>query len=150
MRVGELRILFIEDEPDQVRGTQMRLQRVGCITTISRTLEDAIHRLHREEFDILIVDGRLPAVSDGPMDLDGGLQLIRDLRSGRYGELNRNKPFFMLTAQFRSVDTGIVRAFEQLGNCLGVENKLRQYNVVKTILLIREQQAVRDTGPSSL
>lgn len=124
------RVLFVEDEPQNVRVTQARLQRSGHQTKFATNVSEAETLLRNERFDVLVVDIRLPDKPEGVLDFDGGLTLIKQLRGGVYGEENRATPFIILTGQKRSLDLGGV---QRLGGCLGVEKKLTQYRTVDII-----------------
>ena len=67
-----MRILLIEDEAEMARLLASRLSREGFAVDVGRTLEDTITTLKSSNYDIILLDRRLP---DGD-----GLSLLPTLR----------------------------------------------------------------------
>ena len=62
-----------------------------------------------DEFDILLVDGRMPAVL-GASPADMGLQVIDDLRAGRFGEGGKNIPIVVYSGVKEVIERAVVEA----------------------------------------
>lgn len=81
-----MKILLVEDDVIIADNIKMLLQRSGYVTSISKTVEDAIDLLHANEYDLVICDRRLP---DGD-----GLEIAKNLRQSEL-----ETPILMLTAK---------------------------------------------------
>ena len=85
------RILLVEDDEDIARLALLHLQDIdGAVEHVARG-DDALERAHAENWDLLILDLRLPAKS--------GLDICRSLR-----ERGNHVPILMLTAKSGELD----------------------------------------------
>ena len=69
-----LRILYIDDNEDDLELTRLLLQRQGgdLVIDLARSAEEALARLHEEDYDCVICDYMMPKTD--------GMQLLQDLR----------------------------------------------------------------------
>ena len=84
-------ILLVEDEPDIAQLVELHLRDVGLNVTYSASGDEALVLAQQGNFDLLILDLRLPGMS--------GLEICRRLR-GEGSEL----PILMLTAKTTELD----------------------------------------------
>jgi DNA-binding NtrC family response regulator len=54
------RVLIVDDEHSICRALQITYERAGYVARAVESAEDAVHLLHRERFDCLVVDLRMP------------------------------------------------------------------------------------------
>jgi len=86
-----MRILLVEDDPDQLEPLHTVLLQAGHIVDALEDGETAQWLLSQKEYDLLILDWMLPNVS--------GLSLCRQYRS-----LGKTSPILMLTAKDTTTD----------------------------------------------
>lgn len=87
-----MRVLVVEDDAPVAQGLKEGLQQIGYTVDVAGSAEEAAGFMHRESFDIALVDIGLPRAD--------GLSLIRQLRDG--GE---TLPVLVLTARGSMDDT---------------------------------------------
>lgn len=87
-----MRVLVVEDDAPVAQGLKEGLQQIGYTVDVAGSAEEAADFMHRESFDIALVDIGLPR-SDG-------LSLIRQLREG-----GATLPVLVLTARGSMDDT---------------------------------------------
>ena len=63
MDVKLKRILIIDDEPSILRTLKMQLQRLGFLAETADSGKDAIEKLKRKGFDLIITDLKMPGIS---------------------------------------------------------------------------------------
>jgi len=73
MNGKKTKILFIEDEPDQIRMISLRLQRNGYEVISSMNGEEGLQRAVKENPDLILVDVIMPGID--------GFEVCRRLRA---------------------------------------------------------------------
>jgi DNA-binding response OmpR family regulator len=122
-------ILAIEDAAGTIQEVAADLKDAGINIDYAESVSQAERKLSDVIYDILIVDVMIKD-SDETLAEQGGVELIRRLRSGELGKKNLNTPFFILTGQKPSLDEG---AIHLISGCLGIEKKLLQHRLVAKI-----------------
>jgi len=115
-----LKVLWADDDPDDLAGERRHLRYRGHSVEISEDFESTATLLTREEFDVLILDQRMPW--EGRTAIHAGSSLLLQLRDGKLGELNRDIQFVFVTASPDWVDECAV-PIRDLPECLGVAEK---------------------------
>jgi CheY-like chemotaxis protein len=69
------RVLLVEDDELVLTTTAQLLEELGAQVTLSRSAEDALRRLGKQSYDLIIADYRLPGSS--------GIDVIRRARESR-------------------------------------------------------------------
>lgn len=128
--IDKLRVLLIEDEISTVRGTIRGLERKNFTIDKVGSVVEAENCIGNNTYDLLIIDIRIPLEPRGKAEDDAGLDIIRRLRNGNLGPLNRNSHFIILTAQNRAVR---IDEFENNKNFLGVFGKLEHMDFLREI-----------------
>jgi CheY-like chemotaxis protein len=57
------RVFIIDDEPAILRTLKMQLQRLGCFVETANSGIEAIQKLKRTSFDLIITDIKMPGIS---------------------------------------------------------------------------------------
>jgi DNA-binding response OmpR family regulator len=83
---GELRILLVEDEKKLANAVSQGLNGNGYEVTIAGSGEEGFYLLHRQPFDLVLLDVMLPHRS--------GIEVLKDLRSGGF-----KMPVLILTSR---------------------------------------------------
>jgi phosphate regulon transcriptional regulator PhoB len=91
--VDTRKILIVDDEPDIVELVTYNLRKEGFDVSSSFDGEDALARIRKEKFDLIILDLMLPGIQ--------GMEICRILRNDPG---TRNIPIIMLTAKGEEVD----------------------------------------------
>jgi CheY-like chemotaxis protein len=115
-----LKVLWADDDPDDLAGERRHLRRRGHSVETSEDFESTAACLIKHEFDVLILDQRMPW--QGRTAINAGSSLLLQLRDGGLGDLNRNIPFLFVTASPDWVDDCEV-PIRDLPECLGVAEK---------------------------
>ena len=90
----DILILIVDDEPNMLRLTKLRLKELGFENVIEATDgEGALQRLSVEKVDLIISDWKMP-------DMDG-LKLLQMLRTNKK---YRDIPFLMVTSSNQKND----------------------------------------------
>src|ERR1700720_4326409 len=71
------RILVVDDDPQIRRVMRVSLTAEGYEVSDARSGEEALERLHRENYDLVLLDVNMPDM--------GGIEVCRTLRRGRHG-----------------------------------------------------------------
>ncbi len=100
---GEPRVLIVDDDPDIRDVVSVMLEAVGLRVVAVESGEDALERIAREPFDLLVLDWNLPRMT--------GLDLCRALRRD---PAQASLPVLFLTANASSQD--MVEAFASGGD----------------------------------
>jgi DNA-binding response OmpR family regulator len=87
------RILIVEDDKNIAKLVKYNLDKAGYKAEISRTGEDALKRVDKEKFDLVILDIMLPKMD--------GFEVCRELRGRKKFS---GMPIIMLTARGEEVD----------------------------------------------
>lgn len=91
--MGRKNILIIDDEPDLVELITYNLKKEGYIASCAVDGEDALQKIKKEQFDLIILDLMLPGIQ--------GMELCRLLRTNPKTE---QIPIIMLTAKGEEID----------------------------------------------
>jgi len=91
--VDRRRIFIVDDEPDIVELVTYNLAKEGFEVDSSFDGEEALNRIRKEEFDLIILDLMLPGMQ--------GMEICRILRND---PRTKNIPIIMLTAKGEEVD----------------------------------------------
>ncbi|MGD1046742.1 MAG: hypothetical protein ABR936_15645 [Bacteroidota bacterium] len=95
-----LKILAIEDVPNSFLGPFGELQDQGYQIKIVGSIEEGISALTDNEFDIMLLDWRLPRKAhNGHIDDKGGEAVIDSMLKGVCKEWNKKIPFIVITGQ---------------------------------------------------
>jgi len=96
------RILWVEDEVGTIKGTVRSARRRDCDVMIAESTAEAVNLLKDEEFDLLIVDFRIPKDS-GSIPIKGeGINLIKSVLNQCKNKEYLKKRVLLLTAQLAS------------------------------------------------
>jgi CheY-like chemotaxis protein len=128
-------VLVIEDQFKQISGIVRKIDRFVDSVDRATSKQEAEGYLRKNKYQLLIVDLGIPAVKNGDVNLELklGLELIKEIRSGDFGQINKKVEYVIVTAQKR----GMSDLHEQLDErCIGVYTKLDPLGVVQ---LINEQ-----------
>lgn len=87
------RILLVDDEPDIIELVSYNLVKEGFEISSASDGEHALNKIHKENFDLIILDLMLPRIH--------GMELCRILRNN---QKTKNLPILMLTAKSEEVD----------------------------------------------
>lgn len=136
------RMLVVEDIVRTIAGTLMRLEdeqswRVSFASDVQTA--EAMLRMH--EYGLLLLDWRLPQVFGESTDDKAGLGILRRLKQGNLGEINRNISVVVVTSPGRVIETAELRSFQGF---LGVYFKGQDINV-----LLRLTEKVKPEAPMS-
>jgi DNA-binding NtrC family response regulator len=69
---NEIRVLVVDDERPIRFLMEKELPRAGCLVTCAESGEDALERLRTQEFDVVLMDLKMPGI--------GGLEALRRIR----------------------------------------------------------------------
>ncbi|HEU0130293.1 MAG TPA: hypothetical protein VFQ85_04790 [Mycobacteriales bacterium] len=105
------RALWVEDEPDLVRGSALKIELdTGVRVVFAQDVESAAILLKEEIFSLLIVDLRLPF--NGQLRHDGGQVLLDQLKGGALGSANQRIEFVVMTSTGVEVDDSSIRSYQ--------------------------------------
>lgn len=124
------RILIVEDDPSNVRGTIALLENKGVLVDIATSVEGAKDALMQHSYSLMLVDWTLPLFPGGPNDSDAGGKLIELVTAGEAGDNNKDIQYFVITKQtdqFRLEQT-------TSGDTLGVLSKLDALAIVTRVV----------------
>jgi len=77
---NQIRVLVVDDERPIRFLMEKELPRAGCVVTCAESGEDALERLRTQEFDVVLMDLKMPGI--------GGLEALRRIReSGASAEV---------------------------------------------------------------
>jgi CheY-like chemotaxis protein len=111
---GGRSILWVDDDPQTVRGQGRWLEHLGNEVVLVESAEAAVDLLSEGHFDLLLVDERL---SDSG---ESGSALMRQLRNGELGFRNAAAPFMFVTAYRDLLDS---KEFDSEDGFLGTFDK---------------------------
>ena len=94
-RLGGVRALIVDDDPDARLMTQRLLEGMGAAVDAAGSADEALHCLARARYDVLVSDIGMPGAD--------GYELIRRVRAGA-DTANRDVPAVALTAYARAQD----------------------------------------------
>jgi len=89
-------LLGLEDEPDTTANIVGRLHDFGHRVARAHNLESAIARSKDDSLQGILLDQRFSTATE--FNGRAGLEFIRALKGGLYGEMNRDVPFVVLTS----------------------------------------------------
>ncbi|WP_022661301.1 PAS domain S-box protein [Paucidesulfovibrio longus] len=90
LRSKNLRVLLVEDNPENVIVAQALLERLGHASAAVGGGLAALERLRSEAFDVVLMDVEMPGID--------GFETTRRIRAGEGGESARNLPVVAMTA----------------------------------------------------
>lgn len=85
-----MRVLLVEDNPENVLVGRAFLKRMGMEALVARDGRQALSLLAQEQVDVVLMDLEMPHMD--------GLEASRRIRAGEAGEINRQVPIVALTA----------------------------------------------------
>ncbi len=91
--MSALRILVVDDEADIVELVTYNLKKEGFEVSSALDGEDALARIRKEKFDLIVLDLMLPGIQ--------GMEICRIMRSNPH---TKNIPIIMLTAKGEEID----------------------------------------------
>ena len=101
MKQGVISVLFFDDYPNESHTFLLLLNQMAAGLGGSVVEERVVHRaedlLRERQFDAVILD--IMASRHGREDGRAGLEVLKQLRAGRYGRRNQRTPVFMRTAR---------------------------------------------------
>ena len=121
---GNPRILVVDDEASMREMLRIVLRRDGYDVVLANNGREAIDRLQKEPFDLLLSDIRMPDIS--------GVEVLRSAK-----EINRDLVAFMMTA-FASTDTAVEAM--RLG---AVDYFIKPFNMDELRLKVRQHLEAR-------
>jgi CheY-like chemotaxis protein len=86
-------VLLVDDDPDSLMLLSFILESFSCTVVCESSGEAALERLHRDHFDLVMLDIQLPGLS--------GLEIVRLLRAN---PINAALPVVAVTALARTQD----------------------------------------------
>ena len=129
MSLANLKILVVEDEPNQVELIEFNLNSEGYEVVVARDGEEALNLAEEENPDLILLDWMLPKVS--------GIEVCRQLRRSK---MTREIPIVMLTA--RSEESDKIRGLD-----IGADDYITKPYSIKE-LLARVRAAMRRPSAS--
>lgn len=115
MKDGKHLVLYVDDDPDLLEVTSLRLEQAGYATVTARSAEEGLKAFKAHQPDFIMVDLMME-------EIDAGTQLVKDLK------LAGNKaPVYMLSSIGDQLDASI--AHNELG-LDGVLQKPLQFDVL--------------------
>jgi CheY-like chemotaxis protein len=133
----EKRVLMVEDIPGTLRATVDEVRQMGHEVTECLSVAGAVAALNATDFDLMILDWRIPEGDGGPVLIDGGAVLLDAVRQGGVRAQNSNVPYVVVSGQISTVDR---RALDG-PRCLGVVGKL---SLVMLETVLREALGTAD------
>lgn len=91
--MGKRHILIVEDEKNIAKLVKYNLEKEGFLPYIASTGEDALEKLQKENFDLVILDLMLPGID--------GLDVYREMKQKKD---IKHIPVIMLTAKGEEID----------------------------------------------
>lgn len=79
------RLLIVDDEPNIGKILQASFDRVGCVSEVAHTADEALGRIKAEEFDLVLTDVLMPGMT--------GVELLKEAK-----KLKPELPFVIMTA----------------------------------------------------
>ena len=129
------RILVAEDNSTNQRVVQQLLERLGHEAVVARDGREAIDRLKKESFDILLLDIRMPGID--------GYAVARAVREGKCGLDKRTMPIVAVTAHAMAEDKEKTRS-------AGMDGHLtKPFDLEKLARGLAEADAGREEAASS-
>jgi CheY-like chemotaxis protein len=122
------RVLFVEDDLNNVVGTVALLENAGVQVDMAESMEAATEALKGTRYQLMLLDWALPLKPDGPCDMQAGQKLVDSLQGGSLGALNHDTPYFVITKQTDEFGTAECRGR------LGVLTKLDALGIRKHVL----------------
>jgi CheY-like chemotaxis protein/HPt (histidine-containing phosphotransfer) domain-containing protein len=96
LRVGELRVLVVEDNPANQQVAALLLKKLGHLPEIAVNGAEALTKLAAREFDVVLMDCQMPVLD--------GYEASRRIRTRVLPGINARIPIIALTAYARPED----------------------------------------------
>lgn len=90
------RILIVEDDPHSQAIARIFLKRLGLHSGTASNGKEALHKLSRSHYDLILMDCRMPEMN--------GFELTRAIRDGEAGDTPTDIPIIALTAYAMRAD----------------------------------------------
>ena len=121
-------VLIVEDIPGTLAGNVAELSFADVTIHNSANIRDAIDKLERNFYAVILLDWRIPAQNGAPVDDDGGMKVLEMLKA----QVGRkcDTPVIVVTAHRNAVDSSKLSAFT---NVRAVVSKLR-HDYISTLL----------------
>jgi CheY-like chemotaxis protein len=116
-------VLVVEDRPDTVKALAKNLRSRNVTVEVVGSREFAERALSTTKLAAILIDLNIPEADGGQASAEVGHQLAVDICEGQLGELNRDTPVLIITAQMIGVPRG--GRLAQYENFLGYESKIR-------------------------
>ncbi len=125
-------ILIVEDRISEVTSICPALKNHGIDCVVVSSVDDAKSELTRLSFAVVILDWTLPSHnSGGVIDTEGGMKVLKAMRSGCLGALNLSTSVAVFSKQLSGVDADEVH---KLGHCIGIYPKGRPWQLTKVLI----------------
>lgn len=86
----KLRVLLVEDNPDNRMMAEILLKRQGMEIVSATNGAEGVNALHGEKFDLVLMDIQMPIMD--------GLEAARKIRNDQSGDIDRDIPIIAVTA----------------------------------------------------
>jgi len=97
-------VLSIEDEADTVVGTIAELELLGFTVDKVKNLCEAREKLKNFSYRVFLVDLRLPEAPELDADVRSGVNIVQEIESGNYGDVNSGCFIMFLSGQNTMMD----------------------------------------------
>lgn len=131
-----LKILIVEDIPNTLAGTLIKLEDLGAQVECAESVFEAKKYLTEKKYDVLILDWRLPEKPGEDVNDIAGEILVEDLKSGKLGNINKEIPFIAVTAQRSVINYPKVK---EISGCIDVIYKLYYGDIIKCLQKLSDE-----------
>ena len=114
------RVLVVEDIPRSLQATVREIAGQGHAVTEVHSVSEAIRHVTTRDFDLMILDWRIPLDEGGSVDVDGGARVLDAIAARQRGSAGRGLPYVVVSAQM----TTVPRSVRSDPACLAVLGKL--------------------------
>lgn len=125
-------VLIVEDRESEVSSIRPALENRGIACVIVSSINEAKTQLTRLSFTVVVLDWTLPSHTKGGInDTEGGMKILKALRTGELGALNMSVPVAVFSKQLGGVNAEEVK---KLGGCIGIYPKSRPWPLTKDLI----------------